>query len=269
MSEKTETFVTETSGIEAKLAPNEDSAIRRVVGVCGGKGGVGKSMITAMLAVLARRDGYNTGILDADVTGPAIPKILGIRGKTDYSEAGVFPKQSEERIHVMSTHLVTDQEEEPIAWRGRMLAEVAQQFWTDVSWGDLAYLFIDLPSGTSDVPLTVFQTIPLDGVVLVTTPQELAQYIGRKTYRMAEKMEIPILGIIENMSYVQVPGRTEPYRIFGESRIEELAAELGSEVLGRIPLDPDLARLCDRGRLELMENHYLDQAYAKIIARLG
>jgi Mrp family chromosome partitioning ATPase len=252
------------------LKSNEHSSVRRIVGVISGKGGVGKSLVTAMLAVLAQRDGYSVGIMDADITGPSIPQIFGLRSKAQYSELGVFPAKTEERISVISSQLLMEQADMPVAWRGPLIADVVKQFWTDVSWGDIAYMFIDMPPGTGDVPLTVFQALPLDGVIVVTTPQELVQLTVRKAYRMAREMGIPVLGIVENMSYVKYPGSNDTeFKIFGEGQSERLAAEWETEVLGRIPLDAALASLCDRGRIEFMENTCLREGYQKLIQRLN
>jgi Mrp family chromosome partitioning ATPase len=245
---------------------NAFSAIKRVIGVVSGKGGVGKSFVTAMLAVLMNRKGYRTGILDADITGPSIPKMFGLMQKAEGDETGILPAKTRDGISVMSINLLLDQDDAPVLWRGPLLASAVKQFWTDVAWGDLDVLFIDLPPGTGDVPLTVFQSIPLDGIVIVTSPQELVSMIVKKAYNMARKMAIPVLGIVENMSYVQCPDCGREIKVFGESKLTETARDLGLTVLGRIPMDPAMAGLADEGRFEDFKSDYLSGA-AGVIAR--
>ena len=243
---------------------NELTSIKNVIGVVSGKGGVGKSLVTGMLSVLMRRKGYNTGILDADITGPSIPKMFGLTGKAQGSELGLFPEKTPDGIRIMSINLLLDQTDAPVIWRGPLLAGTVKQFWTDVIWGDLDFLFIDLPPGTGDVPLTVFQSIPLNGIVIVTSPQELVSMIVKKAYNMARQMDIPVLGAVENMSYVKCPDCGKEIRIFGEGRLTETGKELGIEVLGRVPIDPDMARLADEGKFERFNNDYLTDAAAHI-----
>ncbi len=243
---------------------NELTSIKNVIGVVSGKGGVGKSLVTGMLSVLMRRKGYNTGILDADITGPSIPKMFGLTGKAQGSELGLFPEKTPDGIRIMSINLLLDQTDAPVIWRGPLLAGTVKQFWTDVIWGDLDFLFIDLPPGTGDVPLTVFQSIPLNGIVIVTSPQELVSMIVKKAYNMARQMDIPVLGAVENMSYVKCPDCGREIRIFGEGRLTETGKELGIEVLGRVPIDPDMARLADEGKFERFNNDYLTDAAAHI-----
>ncbi len=245
---------------------NEYSSIKKVIGVVSGKGGVGKSLVTAMLAILMNRKGYHVGILDADITGPSIPKMFGIKKKADASELGLYPESTPKDIRMMSINLLLDQAEQPVIWRGPLLAGAVKQFWTDVLWGELDFLFIDMPPGTGDVPLTVFQSIPLDGIVVVTSPQELVSMIVRKAYNMAKGMHIPVLGVVENMSYLTCPDCGKEIHIFGESKLEATAEELNIEVLGRVPIDPTMAALADSGEFETFSNAYLDEAAGKIEA---
>ena len=232
-----------------------------------GKGGVGKSLVTAMLSVLINRKGYNTGILDADITGPSIPKMFGLTQKAQGNELGIFPEKTHNDIRIMSINLLLPQDDAPVIWRGPMLANAVKQFWKDVIWGDLDFLFIDLPPGTGDVPLTVFQSIPLDGIVIVTSPQELVSMIVKKAYNMAHQMNIPVLGVVENMSYVKCPDCGKEIKIFGESNLQETAKELGLNILGRIPIDPAMASLADKGEFERFSNDYLAEAAREIERR--
>jgi Mrp family chromosome partitioning ATPase len=217
---------------------HELNRIKRVIGVVSGKGGVGKSMVTSTLAVMMSRKGYKTGILDADITGPSIPKMFGITNKAEGSELGIYPQKSHNNINLMSVNLLLENDDAPVIWRGPVIAGVVKQFWTDVIWGDVDYLFLDMPPGTGDVPLTVFQSIPLDGIVIVTSPQDLVSLIVKKAYNMAKTMNIPILGIVENMSYLKCPDCGTEIKIFGESKIDSIAADLGIKVLGKMPIDP-------------------------------
>ncbi|QNU68502.1 P-loop NTPase [Ruminiclostridium herbifermentans] len=248
---------------------HELNSIKRVIGVVSGKGGVGKSLVTSSLAVMMRKKGYNIGILDADITGPSIPKVLGINDKVKGNEEGMYPQKSNNGIRVMSVNLLLDKDESPIIWRGPVIAGVVKQFWTDVIWGDIDYLFLDMPPGTGDVPLTVFQSIPLDGIIIVTSPQDLVSMIVKKAYNMAKAMNIPILGIVENMSYLKCPDCGKNIKIFGESKIDEIAEELGITVLGKIPIDPLVAELCDKGEAEKINNNYLSNAVSTIEKKLG
>lgn len=240
--------------------PHELSNIKKVIGVVSGKGGVGKSLVTSLLAVLMRRREHNVGILDADVTGPSIPKAFGIREKAMGTEAGLLPSRSKSGIEIMSVNLLLDNDTDPVVWRGPVISGVVKQFWTDVIWNDVDFLFVDMPPGTGDVPLTVFQSIPLDGIVIVTTPQELVGMIVEKAVNMAKTMQIPILGVIENMSYVVCPDCGKQLSVFGESHLDEAAQRLGLPVLGRLPIDPAVARACDQGVVELVEGDWLDAA---------
>lgn len=243
---------------------NELNSIKKVIGVVSGKGGVGKSLVTAMLSVLINRKGYNTGILDADITGPSIPKMFGINRRAQANELGFFPEKTHNNIRIMSINLLLEQTDAPVIWRGPLLAGTVKQFWTDVIWGDLDFLFIDMPPGTGDVPLTVFQSIPLDGIVIVTSPQGLVSMIVKKAYNMAKQMNIPVLGVVENMSYVKCPDCGKEIKLFGESNLAETAKDLNINVLGRVPVDPVLAQLADKGEFERFNNDYLTDAAGKI-----
>ena len=244
--------------------PHQMSDIKKVIGVVSGKGGVGKSMVTSMLAVLLNRRGHTTAILDADVTGPSIPKAFGIRQPAQGSEEGLYPAQTKTGIRVMSVNLLLETETTPVIWRGPVIAGMVKQFWTDVIWGDVDYLFVDMPPGTGDVPLTVFQSIPLDGIIVVTSPQELVSVIVEKAVKMAEMMNIPILGLVENMSYVVCPDCGREINVFGESHLEEVAGRHGLPVLARLPMDPALARVADQGVVELFEGDWMDGAAEKL-----
>ena len=243
--------------------PNELSCIRRVVGVVSGKGGVGKSMVTSMLAVLLNRRGYHTGILDADVTGPSIPKAFGIHGQAMGSEAGLFPMTSRTGIQVMSTNLLLPNETDPVIWRGPVISGVVQQFWTDVLW-NCDYLFVDMPPGTGDVSLSVFQSIPLDGIVIVASPQELVGMVVEKAVKMAEMMEVPIVGLVENMSYVACPDCGKRIYLFGQGKTAEAAERHHLPVLAEMPIDPALAALTDAGDIESFQGTWLEAAADKL-----
>lgn len=246
--------------------PNSMSKIKKVVGIVSGKGGVGKSIVTSMLAVLQERAGLKTAILDADITGPSIPKAFGITGNAEASDLGLFPIQSHKGIKVMSTNLLLENVTDPVIWRGPLIGNMVKQFWTDVIWDHVDIMFIDMPPGTGDVPLTVFQSIPVDGIIVVTSPQELVSMIVAKAVNMAGQMNIPVIGIIENMSYVQCPECGKQINIFGESKLEETAKMFNLDILGRIPLDAKLAAACDRGMIELFDGNWLDKAIEKINA---
>lgn len=238
---------------------HELNEIRKTVAVLSGKGGVGKSLVTSLLAVVMRRKGHNIGILDADITGPSIPKVFGGDNyRADTSEFGMYPARTHNDIKIMSINLLLEKNDAPVIWRGPLIAGVVKQFWTDVIWGNLDYLLFDMPPGTGDVPLTVFQSVPLDGIIIVTSPQDLVSLIVKKAYNMAKTMNIPILGIIENMSYAVCPGCEKRIDIFGESKAEKVAQEMGIPFLGRLPIDPDLAALCDKGEIEKFDKNYVD-----------
>ena len=243
---------------------NKLSHIKKVIGVVSGKGGVGKSLVTSMLAVEMSRRGYKTAILDADITGPSIPKVFGLHEKAEGSEDGIYPVKTKTGIEVMSINLLLDDEKAPVVWRGPVIAGTVKQFWTDVVWNEVDYMFADMPPGTGDVPLTVFQSLPLDGIVIVTSPQELVSMIVSKAVNMASLMNIRVLGLVENMSYVLCPDCGKHIDIFGMGKTDAVAAEFGFDLLARIPLDARLAALCDKGALELMENDYLTAAADKV-----
>ena len=242
----------------------EYNNIKHVLAVVSGKGGVGKSMTASMLAVLLKRMGHTVGILDADITGPSIPKTFGIRSRAYQNEIGILPAETETGIKVMSINLLLEEGDMPVLWRGPVIAGAVKQFWHDVVWGDLDYLIIDCPPGTGDVPLTVFQSLPVDGIIVVTSPQELVSMIVGKAVRMAEMMDIPVLGLVENMSYLTCPDCGKEIDVFGKSTVADVAKEYGIDVLGRLPIDPKLATACDNGEIEDFEGHWLDDAVKKL-----
>ena len=239
---------------------NDLSHVKKVIGVVSGKGGVGKSLVTSLLATTLRRRELSVGVLDADITGPSIPKCFGLKGKCMADENGMYPMDTKTGVKVMSINLLLDEETTPVVWRGPVIAGAIKQFWTDVVWGDVDYMFVDMPPGTGDAPLTVFQSLPLDGIIIVTSPQELVSMIVSKAVEMAKMMNVPVLGLVENMSYVQCPDCGKPFSVFGESHIDEVAAKYDSKVLGKLPLDPKLAVACDQGAIELFEGAWLDSA---------
>lgn len=246
--------------VDMKVPANEYTHVKKVIGVVSGKGGVGKSMVTASLARLMRQQGYSVGILDADITGPSIPKMYGIHEHAVGNDDGLFPCIAQDETRIMSINLLLETEDTPVIWRGPIIAGVVKQFWEEVLWGDLDYLFVDMPPGTGDVPLTVFQSLPLDGVVIVTSPQDLVQMIVKKAFYMARQMNIPVLGIVENYSYLQCPDCGKKISVFGESHIDEIAAEMGVEVLGKMPIDPQLAEMVEAEKFYEVENDYLKDA---------
>ena len=244
---------------ESLLAPpNAMSHIKKVIAVMSGKGGVGKSLVTGLLAVLAARNGNKTAILDADITGPSIPKMFGVRDPAMGCEDGILPAQTRTGIRLMSLNLLLEKDTDPVVWRGSLISGTVKQFWTDVVWGDVDYMFVDMPPGTGDVPLTVFQSLPVDGVLIVTTPQELVGMIVEKAVNMAKMMNIPVLGLVENMSWIACPDCGKKIYPFGEGRSEQAAEGLGVPLLARLPLDPSLANACDRGLIELCNENWLD-----------
>ena len=245
---------------DMKIAPNAYTHVKKVIGVISGKGGVGKSMVTASLARLMREQGYSVGILDADITGPSIPKMYGVHEHAVGAEVGLFPCIAKDETRIMSVNLLLDSEDTPVIWRGPVIAGVVKQFWEEVLWGDLDYLFVDMPPGTGDVPLTVFQSLPLDGVVIVTSPQDLVQMIVKKAFHMAEAMNIPVLGIVENYSYLKCPDCGKEISVFGKSHIEEVAGELGLKVIGKMPIDPLLAEMVEKEKFYEVTNEYLKDA---------
>ncbi len=237
------------------LAPqNAASHVRRVIGVVSGKGGVGKSTVTCALATIMNRRGYRTAVLDADITGPSVPRAFGLHGQLEGSEMGMFPAKTKMGIQVVSTNLLLDQENKPVVWRGPVIAGMVKQFWSDTCWNEVDYMFVDMPPGTGDVPLTVFQSLPLDGIVIVTSPQQLVSMIVDKAVNMAGLMGIRIFGLVENMSFFQCPDCGKKHHVFGESGIDAFAATRQIPVLAKLPIDPDLSALCDKGLIELMES---------------
>ncbi len=244
-----------------KLAP--ESSVKKVIGIVSGKGGVGKSLVTSMLAVSMNRLGKKTAILDADITGPSIPTAFGLKQeKIDVSPDGklMLPAKSLEGVEIMSTNLLLDNETDPVIWRGPVIASAVKQFWSETLWQDVDYMFVDMPPGTGDVPLTVFQSLPVDGIIIVTSPQELVSMIVAKAMNMAKKMNIPILGVVENMSYLECPDCKKHIAVFGESHIEEVAADNGLKVLAQIPIDPTIAQMVDGGRIEYLEMPWMKDA---------
>ena len=248
-----------------QVASNEYTKVKHVIGVVSGKGGVGKSMVTASLANMMAEKGYRVGILDADITGPSIPKMYGLHGPAQADDNGIYPPLAENDIKVMSINLLMPDEEAPVIWRGPVISGMVKQFWTDVIWGDLDYLFVDMPPGTGDVPLTVFQSLPVEGIVIVSSPQDLVKMIVRKAYKMAQMMKINVLGVVENYSYLVCPDCGKHISVFGESHIDEIVAELGTEVLGKMPINPLYAEAADKGAFHAVENEYLDKAVEKIV----
>ena len=250
---------------ESLIEPTgEYNNIKHVIGVVSGKGGVGKSMVTSSIAVALNKKGYKVGILDADITGPSIPKTFGITARAMQNEIGILPAVTKTGIKIMSVNLMLQDRESPVIWRGPVIAGAVKQFWHDVVWGELDYLLIDCPPGTGDVPLTVFQTIPLDGAIIVTSPQDLVSMIVKKAYNMAKMMDIPVYGIVENMSYVICPDCGKSFNIFGGGS-ETVAEELGVPMLGKMPIDVSLAQMVDNGEFERYENNYLNDAVNAII----
>ena len=248
------------------LAP--ESSVKKVIGVVSGKGGVGKSLVTSMMAVSMSRKGKHAAILDADITGPSIPMAFGVaHEKAGVSEDGklMIPARSLEGVDIMSANLLLDHDTDPVIWRGPVIAGAVKQFWTETLWKDVDYMFVDMPPGTGDVPLTVFQSLPVDGIIIVTSPQELVGMIVAKAVNMAKKMDVPILGIVENYSYLVCPDCGKHISVFGESHIDEIVAELGTEVLGKMPINPLYAEAADKGAFHAVENEYLDKAVEKIV----
>ncbi len=250
------------------IEPNKLSEVKHVIGVVSGKGGVGKSLVTSMLAVLLQREGLKVGILDADITGPSIPKAFGMKDVEVFGDDnGMIPPSTTTGIDVMSVNLLLGDETRPVVWRGAIISGTVQQFWKDTIW-NADVLLVDCPPGTGDVPLTVFQSLPLDGIVIVSSPQDLVSMIVSKAANMADMMNIPVLGLVENLSYVKCPDCGKEIKVFGESHIEEIAEKFGYDLLARIPMDPKLSALVDRGMIELMENDYMDNAAQKILEKL-
>ena len=236
------------------IKPHKLSNIKNTIAIVSGKGGVGKSLVTSLMAITMRRKGYGTAILDGDITGPSIPKIFGINQTAYGTEDGIIPATSRTGIDIMSLNLLVDDETQPVIFRGPMIGSMVKQFYSDVIYQDCDYMFIDMPPGTGDVPLTVFQSIPLKGIIIVTSPQELVSMIVSKAVNMANSMNIPILGIVENMSYIECPDCQKRINVFGESHVDEVAEKYGLKVLAKLPINPEIASLCDKGLLEFIEN---------------
>ena len=236
------------------------SHVKKVIGVVSGKGGVGKSLVTSLLATTLRRRENQVAVLDADITGPSIPKCFGMKQRALSDENGIYPVETKTGIKVMSINLLLEEETSPVVWRGPVIAGAIKQFWTDVIWGNVDYMFVDMPPGTGDAPLTVFQSLPVDGILIVTSPQELVGMIVSKAVEMAKMMNVPVLGLVENMSYVTCPDCGREIHVFGESHIDEVAAKYALPVLGKLPMEPKLAAACDRGAIELFEGGWLDGA---------
>ena len=247
------------------LAQNDHSNVKKVIGVVSGKGGVGKSLVTSLLAVAAKTRGNKVAILDADITGPSIPKAFGVTAKAVGTDIGLIPQQSKTGINIMSVNLLLDEETAPVVWRGPVISGVIQQFWKDVAWGDIDYMFVDMPPGTGDVPLTVYQSIPIDGIIIVSTPQDLVKMIVTKSYNMAKMMNIPVVGIVENMSYVQCPDCGKKIEVFGKSKVDEIAKELNIKVLAKLPIDSKTAEFVDNGTVELADESLLQPVMDSII----
>ncbi len=239
---------------------NPGSDVKKVIGVVSGKGGVGKSLVSAMLAVAMERKGYHAGILDGDITGPSIPKMFGVQEKARGNGQGILPVKTKSGVDIMSINLLLENESVPVVWRGPVIATTVKQFWTDVVWGEVDYLFVDMPPGTGDVPLTVFQSLPIDGIVVVTSPQDLVSMIVGKAVKMAQLMDVPVIGVVENMSYIQCPDCGKKIMIYGESKTAKVAAEQGLPLLAQMPIAPQLAALCDAGTIQDFQGDWLDRA---------
>jgi len=239
---------------------NDLSSVKKVIAVVSGKGGVGKSLVTSAMAVELNRRGHKTAILDADITGPSIPKAFGITERAKGNEFGIIPETTRTGIDIMSVNLLLENTTDPVVWRGPVISGTVKQFWSEVIWKDVDYMFVDMPPGTGDVPLTVFQSIPLDGIIVVTSPQELVSMIVSKAVKMAELMNVPILGLVENMSYFKCPDCGKEHKIFGDSHIDKIAEEYGTRVLAKVPIDPDLAKSVDTGTVELFVGDWFENA---------
>lgn len=247
---------------------NDMSTVHHVIGVVSGKGGVGKSMVTSQLAVTLNRMGKKVAILDADITGPSIPKAFGVHEKAMGNDFGILPAITETGIELMSINLLLKEETDPVVWRAPMITGTVKQFWSDVIWNEVDYMLVDMPPGTGDIPLTVFQSIPLDGIIIVASPQELVGMIVEKAVRMAEMMNVPLLGLVENMSYFTCPDCGKRHSVFGDSHIDEIAARYNTKVIAKLPIDPDLAAMIDAGKAEAFEGSYLDKTAQYLVDTL-
>jgi len=252
---------------EFRWENNPFTQVDHVIAVASGKGGVGKSLVTSLLAASAAKKGYRAAIMDADVTGPSIPKSFGLKGQLSAVEGvGIEPAISDKGVKIVSMNLLLEDETAPVVWRGPVLAGVLKQFWEDVDWGLVDYMFVDMPPGTGDVPLTIYQSMNVDGIVVVTTPQDLVQLIVEKAYKMAEMMNVPILGVVENMSYIQCPDCGKKIELFGSSKAEDVAAKLGVPVLAKLPIDPSISANVDAGKVEAVESDLIDAALDQLVA---
>lgn len=240
------------------VEPHNLSKIKKVIGIVSGKGGVGKSMVTSLMAVTMQRRGFHCAVLDADITGPSIPKAFGLKERAKGSELGMFPVKTSTGIDVMSINLLLGEETDPVVWRGPIIAGTVKQFWSEVIWSDIDYMFVDMPPGTGDVPLTVFQSLPIDGIIIVTSPQELVTMIVGKAVKMAKMMNVPVLGLVENMSYFTCPDCGKEYPIFGESKLEEVASSYQISSTAKLPINSKLAAACDKGMIELFDGEWLN-----------
>lgn len=254
-----------SAGAPQKEKTHEGTHVKKVIGIVSGKGGVGKSLVTSMMAVTAKRRGHSVAVMDADITGPSIGRVFGVKQQAMATkQGGIIPVMSKTGIELMSTNFLLPEETDPVVWRGSIISGAVKQFWTDVMWGDVDYMFIDMPPGTGDVPLTVFQSLPVDGIIIVTSPQELVSMIVEKAVNMANIMNIPILGIVENMSYFKCPDCGKEHKIYGESHIEEIAKKNNLEVLAKLPIDPSLAKLVDAGEVENFSGDFMDNVAKKV-----
>ena len=244
--------------------PNPESDVKKVIAVVSGKGGVGKSLVTSLMATTMQRRGYKVAVMDADVTGPSIPKEFGIVEKASADDKGIIPLPTKTGIKTISVNNLLEDDTDPVLWRGPVIAGLVKQFWTDVCWGDVDYMFVDMPPGTGDVPLTVFQSLPVDGIIVVTSPQDLVAMVVSKAIKMAEMMNVPVLGLVENYSYFKCPDCGKETQIFGPSKVDDVAQDFGLDVLAKLPIDPKLAALCDRGMIEMFEGDWLDAAAEKL-----
>ena len=275
VKDKATATVNELSGVEEvtvdliEARPKELNQIEKIIAVMSGKGGVGKSLVAGLLATSFAREEKDVGILDADITGPSIPKMFGLNARPSGSETGILPILSRAGIEIMSMNLLLPSEDEAVIWRGPLMSKAITQFWEEVLWGKLDYLIIDLPPGTGDAPLTVLQAIPISGVIAVFTPQELTEMIVKKAVRMAQKMNVRVLGVVENMSYLVLPETGKKLEVFGRSKGEEMAKSSGAPLLGTLPIDPELARLCDEGKIEMYSSDAVSELFANVVAALN
>lgn len=253
-----------SENVDFSVAPHKDSNIKNVIGVVSGKGGVGKSMTTSLLAVMMKRKGYKVAVLDADVTGPSIPKAFGLKGNITSDGESWLPRKTSTGINIMSLNLLLGNETEPVIWRSPIITNMITRFWSEVNWGEIDYMFVDMPPGTGDVPLTVFQSLPLKGIVIVTSPQELVSMVVAKSAKMAEKMNIPIIGVVENMSYLECPDCESKIKVFGESNIDNIAKGENIDSIAKLPIIPELASKVDNGLIETFEGDWLDNILDKI-----